>query len=335
MTVTVTEDAAAERAAADIFNSAVAAAAIGAAWEVGALDELERDGEVDAVDFATRHDLHVKSTIGMFTALASVHVVERDGNTVRTGPNFAGVCRDRSVFHWLSQGCGELFAKMPYVLRNENRVGKYYRRDAAAISYALREMNTRYFDPTFWKVMDGIGFEPAAVADLGAGSGERLIQIANRFPGIRGVGLDIAKPALDMATEEVAKRGLSGQITFMEGDASELSPHPDFVGVELLTCFFMGHDMWPRENCVASLRRIREAFPDVRRFLLGDGTRTVGFADDELPIFTLAFEVGHEMMGVYIPTLDEWDGVFEEAGWHLVRRHVIRDLTVSVIFELE
>jgi SAM-dependent methyltransferase len=334
MTVTVAENAAARRATADIFNSAVAAAAIGAAWEVGALDELNERGELDAVDFAARHDLHLPSTMGMFTALGSVHVVTCRQNTILAGPNFAEVCRSRSLFHWLSQGCGELFSRMPQVLRNENRVGEYYRRDAAAISYACREINARYFDPTFWTVMADLDFEPAAIADLGAGSGERLIQLVERHPDARGVGIDIAEPALEMASEEVARRGLAEQITFLRGDARRIVPRPEFAGVELLTCFMMGHDLWPRENCVASLRRIREAFPDVRRFLLGDATRTTDLAADELPIFTLGFEVGHDMMGVYLPTLDEWDDVFEEGGWHLVRRHLIEDLTVSVVFEL-
>lgn len=335
MSVTVTEDDAARRATADIFNSAVAAAAIGAAWEVGALDELAERGELDSADFAARHDLHEASTLSMFVALASVRVVERQGNIIRTGPNFAEVRRSRSLFHWLSQGCGELFARLPYVLRNENRVGDYYRRDAAAISYACREISERYFDPVFWKAMDDLGFELTSAADLGSGSGERLLQIVERHPGAKGIGVELARPSIDMATAEVARRGLAGQITFIQGDAREIDPRPEFAGVELLTCFMMGHDLWPRENCVTSLRRIRAAFPDVRRFLLGDATRTAGIPDEQLPIFTLGFELGHHMMGVYLPTLDEWNGVFEEGGWRLRRRHLVDGLSVSVVFELE
>ncbi|QWF85970.1 methyltransferase domain-containing protein [Amycolatopsis sp. CA-230715] len=330
-----TEETDTRRATADVFNSAVAAAAVGAAWEVGALDELEEHGKLDALDFAARHDLHPASTKGMFAALASVRIVERRNNLVLTGANFAEAYRNRSLFHWLTQGSGELFQRMPYVLRNANRVGDYYRRDSAAISFACREINERFFDPAFWQAMDGLDFPFSSVADLGTGSGQRLIQIAKKYPGTRGVGVDIAGPALDMATREVANQGLAGQITFLDGDARALDPRPEFADVELLTCFMMGHDLWPRENCVASLRRIREAFPKVRRFLLGDATRTSGIPDDRLPIFTLGFEVGHDLMGVYLPTIDEWDGVFEEGGWRCVRKHLIDTLTVSVVFELE
>jgi hypothetical protein len=73
----------------------------------------------------------------------------------------------------------------------------------------------------------------------------------------------------------------------------------------------------------------------VRKFLLGDTARTSGIPDDELPIFTLGFEVAHAMMGVYLPTVEEWDGVFEEGGWRCTRKHHIDTPAATVIFELE
>jgi SAM-dependent methyltransferase len=332
---TTVDDEAAKRATAHIFNSAIASQAIGAAWELGALDELEKAGELDPHEFAVRNDLAEPAVRSMFVALASVGVVVRSDGTVRPGPNFAEVSRHRSLFHWLSLGCGELFAKMPYTMRNANRVGAYYRRDAAAISYACREISERYFDPAFGAALDNLDYDFTAVADLGSGSGERLIQLAGRYPGTRGLGVELAPAAIEFARGEVARNGLQNRIDFVQADARMIEPRPEFADVDLLTCFMMGHDFWPRTECVASLRRLRTAFPSVRRFMLGDATRTVDLPDGDLPLFTLGFEFGHDLMGVYLPTLAEWDGVFEESGWHLVRQHLITDLSVSVVFELE
>ena len=64
-----------ERAIANIFNSAIAAAAIGAAWELGLLDQLRDQKEVDMYKFATQHDLDSGSMQGLVTALAVVDVV--------------------------------------------------------------------------------------------------------------------------------------------------------------------------------------------------------------------------------------------------------------------
>lgn len=321
--------------AATIYNSAIAAWAISAAWEAGALDELNRVKKLDAADFAARHGLDPASTVGMFRALAAVGVVERDNTTVRVGAGFAEIYQARSFIHWLSRGCAELFRQMPSHLVTENRVGGYYKRDAAAIAFACREMNEICFDPAFWAAVDSLDFQFSAVADLGCGSGARVMEILKRHPGTRGIGVDIAPAPLEVARKEAASAGLADRAAFVEGNALDLDPRPEFAGVELLTCFMMGHDFWPRDKCIAALRQLRERFPSVRRLLLGDTARTVGFADPELPIFTLGYELGHDLMGVTIPTLTEWESVFGEGGWRLIRTSRAELVADAVVFELE
>ncbi|GGS47511.1 hypothetical protein GCM10010171_48450 [Actinokineospora fastidiosa] len=323
------------RAVAGVFNSAVAASAIGAAWEIGALDHLNEHGKLDVAQFAEDNDLDVDATHALFQALASVGVVERTGAHVLTGRHFAETLRARSLFHWLMQGSGALFAAMPSVLRKANRTGRFYSRDAAAIGYACREINARFFDPVFWSAMAGLDFPVRRVADLGSGSGQRLLEIVRANPGATGIGVDIAAPVLEFSAGELAAAGLADRVTFIEADVRSLDPRPEFADVELLTCFMMGHDFWPRANCVATLRRLRTVFPNARRFLLGDTARSTAHADTDVPVFTLGFEVGHALMGVRLPTLNDWLGVFEEGGWRCAKTHLIETPAASAIFELE
>jgi SAM-dependent methyltransferase len=320
--------------AAGIFNSTVAGFAIGTAWELGALDEINDRGGLDWSDFATRHDLDRAATDSMFAALSAVEVVTRQGSRVEAGPAFKEVYDAKAFFHWLTIGCAELFADMPTVMRNANRVGSFYRRNPVAISYACRDINRQAFDPVFRESLEQLDVDFASVADLGCGSGERLIQLAKAYPGLRGLGIDIAASALRDAEVSVRAAGLADRIQFAEGDARNLRPDPRFAEVELLTCFMMGHDFWPRENCVASLRRLREIFPNARRLLLGDTARTQGIPDPAKPVFTLAFEVAHDLMGAYLPTLREWDEIFEEGGWKCLRARPVEIPTASVIYEL-
>ncbi|MEU0478855.1 class I SAM-dependent methyltransferase [Streptosporangium sp. NPDC006013] len=324
---------------ADIFNSTVAGFAIATAWEVGAFDVLNDRGVIDVPAFCEKHNLHLPSMRSMFAALGSAGVVVRDSaddgaDTVRAGSAFAEVYRDKAFFHWLTIGCAELFANMPGIVRNENRVGGFYRRNAVAISYACKDINRHSFDPVFWEAMEALDFDFGTVADLGCGSGGRLAQIASRYPNVQGIGIDIAPDALRDAAENVAAEGFGGRFDFIEADVRDLAPDPRLEKVEVLTCFMMGHDFWPRERCVASLRRLREAFPNVRRFLLGDTARTTGIPDRDKPVFTLAFETAHDLMGVYLPTLAEWEGVFEESGWKFLNARVVRVPADSVVYEL-
>ncbi|BCR88626.1 class I SAM-dependent methyltransferase [Aspergillus chevalieri] len=332
-----------ERAVATIFNSAIAAAAIGAAWEVGLLTELRDKEKVDVKKFATQHDLDRDSIQGLVTALAIVDVVERDQDTIVAGTLLDEAYRTKSLFHWLTLGSGGLFSRMQYVLRNENRKGDFYGRDPEAIAYACRDINRHHFDPVFRATVDGLDYKFHSIVDLGSGSGERLMQILDRYPGTTGIGIDLAGPAIKFAAAEAVERGFSDRLSFIEGDAREMGYRDEFAQADLLTCFMMGHDFWPRENCVATLQRLRTAFPKVRRFLLGDTTRILldnpcskyTVSEDNVPIFTLGFEFGHALMGVYLPTMEEWEGVFTEGGWHCVKKHLIESPSLSVIFELE
>nr|WP_017609321.1 class I SAM-dependent methyltransferase [Nocardiopsis xinjiangensis] len=322
---------------AGLFNATVAGFAIASAWEVGALDALREQERVSAPDFAARHDLHLPATRALFTALAAGGVCirdETDTDLFHTGPELDEVYRHKAFFHWLTIGSAGLFSDMPRVMRNANRVGDFYRRDAAAIGFACRDINQNSFDPVFWEAMHGLDFEFSHVADLGCGSGGRLAQIASFRPEATGVGIDLAPDTIEAASDHLAAQGVGDRFTFAEADVRDLAPDPEFEKVELLTCFMMGHDFWPREQCIASLRKLREAFPNVKRFLLGDTARTSGVPDQEKPVFTLAFETAHDFMGVYLPTLQEWEGVFEEGGWKLHNTRTVHTPADSVLFEL-
>jgi len=321
--------------AAEIYNGAIAAWAISAAWEVGALDELSTARQLDAAEFAERNGLDTAATVGMFRALAAVGAVHRDGTVVTPAAGFDDICQARSFIHWLSRGCAELFRQMPTSLVTGNRTGQYYTRDAAAIAYACREINEICFDPAYWPAVERLGAGLTAVADLGCGSGGRVMELLHRYPAARGIGIDIAPAPLEVARKEAASAGLADRAVFVEGNVLDLTPRPEFADVELLTCFMMGHDFWPADRCAATLRRLRECFPAARRFLLGDTARTVGISDAELPIFTLGYELGHDLMGATIPTLSEWESVFVGSGWTLLRTSPAAMVTNAVIFELE
>jgi len=214
---------------------------------------------------------------------------------------FDEVYRYKSFFHWLSRGNAELFRQMPSVLVGENRAGDFYQRDAAAIAYACREIDELCYAPTFWDAMERLDFELSNVVDVGCGSGGRVLDILARYPRARGIGVDIARPALDVARASSRARGAADRVTFVQADVLDLDERPEFADIELITCFMMGHDLWPRENCVAALRRFRKVFPSAQRFL---------------------------------PTVADWESLFDEAGWELMRTNMI-DMTVGeVVFEL-
>lgn len=322
------------KAAAQIYNSAVAAWAIAAGWELGALDELRDNSVLDSDEFATRHKLDRAATLSLFRALAAVQIVERNNTKISVGPHFSQIFETRSFFHWLARGSAELFRQIPSVIRQENRVGDYYSRDPAAIAFACREINKLCYDPWFWQAVGDLEAPYGVVADLGCGSGERLREMLSRYPGMKGIGVDIAPDSLAVAEQEASVAGLADRLRFIRADVLSLEECREFEEVELLTCFMMGHDLWPRERCISTLRRIRDVFPQANSLLLGDATNTGEIADVDLPVFRLGFETAHDLMGKPIPSVNDWEDAIKESGWELRRKHLINMTVGEVILHL-
>lgn len=317
---------------ASVYNGAVASAAIAAAWELGALDQLQSHGGLDVGVFAAEGRLDRGATLAMFTALAAADVVRVDGELVLTSRNFDEAVRTKGFFHWLMRGSIDVFRDMPKLVRSDRRGEGFYQRDAAAISIACRDINAVFFDPLFDEVLREVDY--TTVADLGCGSGERLIKMVTSRHGTRGWGLDVAAGALEVAASATAEARLGDRIAYLRADATELEPLPELADVDLVTCFLMGHDFWPMDACIATLQRIRAAFPGAERMLLGDTAKTVSHRGADFPVFTLGFEVGHALMDTYLPTLEEWDIAIEKSGWTCVARHDVETPAASVIFDL-
>ncbi|MFE1500918.1 class I SAM-dependent methyltransferase, partial [Streptomyces albidoflavus] len=207
------------RGIASIYNSAVAAWAIAAAWEIGALDELHRARTLDTAEFAERNGLDPQSTTGLFRALSAVGLVARDGAVVRTLDGFDDMYRNKSFFHWLTRGSAELFRQIPSVLRTENRTGDDCHRDPAAIAYACREIDQVTYAPTFWAAVDRVDFPFTRVADLGCGSGVVGIAIALSEPDAELIFTDESYPAVASAEENFrAHVGEGRKAEFVVGD---------------------------------------------------------------------------------------------------------------------
>ena len=322
------------KAAAQIYNSAVAAWAIAAGWELGALDELRDNSALDSDEFAIRHGLDRAATLSLFRALSAARVVERNNTKVTVGPHFSEVFETRLFFHWLARGSAELFRQLPSVIQQENRLGDFYRRDPAAIAFACREINKLCYDPWFWQAVEEVEPPCGVVADLGCGSGERLREMLLRYPGMRGIGVDIAADSLAVAEREASAAGLADRLRFIRADVLSLEACADFEEVELVTTFMMGHDLWPRERCISTLRRFHEVFPRATSLLLGDATSTDETADVDLPVFRLGFEMAHDLMGKTIPSVTDWEGAIKESGWELRRKHLINMTVGEAILHL-
>jgi SAM-dependent methyltransferase len=307
----------------ETFNGAVASAAISAAWQIGLLDELTGDAAVDLGDFAAEHDLHTPTVAAIAFALSARMIVDldRDASVARPGPAFAETYRTKGLYLWLTGGSGNIFTALPELVSRQDRTHRRLERDAATIGVACRDVARTLLDPTVDELLADVTFR--TVADLGCGSADRIIALARRHERARAIGVDIAPGALAVAGKAVAEAGLTDRVSLIRDDALDLGAHPGYAEVDLLMSFLMGHDFWPREECVRRLRRLREVFPRAGTFILADTARSSDVRGADIPLFTPGFELIHAVMDQYLPTLAEWDSVLAESGWRCVERRLV------------
>ncbi|GAA1701172.1 class I SAM-dependent methyltransferase [Streptomyces yatensis] len=316
-----------------LFCSSVAVSALSAAVELGLLDDLKDRGEIrfdDRQEGADRIDPAVVR--GILLPLEWAGIVELDDRSARPGPGFEAAYLDRGYFYWLAGGNGELTSRAPHVALERNRHGEFYHRDMRAVAVSSRMIGDVEVELRFDKIL--ADQPPRAVCDLGCGSGQRLIRIAGNHPGVRGVGVDIAPAAVELSGASFAEAGMADRISVHHGDVHALPQLPEFAGIDTVTCVFMGHDFWPYDKCVTVLRRIREVFPDVERFLLCDVVRSEVAPGPQTPIFTLGFEFAHALMGVTLPTRSEWMAAFDASGWECEAVQEFNRPPGGLLFEL-
>ena len=254
-----------------------------------------------------------------------------DRKTAKPGPEFTDTFENKGYFLWLIRGYGNLLQNLATIVKEGNCTTDGIGRDGKYIAMAGRDYGARFVDEHFTKVMDAEPFTVAA--DLGCGSAERLMGLARARPDFRGVGVEVNKGAVDLARRSIRQAGLEDRVQVVHCDVKNLAYQPEFEDVEVMFCFFMGHDLWPRPNALKAFHSIRSAFPNLKRFLFSDTYRSDLPAPGHMPIFTLGFEFTHELMGQFIPSIAEWEDLFEESGWDCQGIHDL-SIAYSCIFDL-
>ncbi|MGB5633815.1 MAG: class I SAM-dependent methyltransferase, partial [Waterburya sp.] len=286
---------------ADVFNSTMISSAISAADELGLIEQLKQEQTIEINTFCQENDLHYLSVEAIISALCCFDICQLNDNNriVQQGSLFAEAYRDKGYFLWLIRGYGYLLQNLASIAKNENRFHDFINRDGKYIALAGRDYGQKFVDSYFEELLEEFPYQ--FVADLGCGSGAKLINIAKKSPAVRGIGIDINSGAVETAQIAVDNAELQARVKIIEGDMSKLDNQPDFDEVDVVFSFFNGHDVWPRNNCLKFLQNLHLAFPNVKRFLLCDTYRSDTIPSENVPIFTLGFEFTHGIMGQYIP----------------------------------
>lgn len=280
--------------------------------------------------FCKECGVHIDPFKVFIRTLATVEILNNTDTDILQGKNFKDVFSNKGYFVWLVKGYAHTIENMSMLLKMETLKVSNVQRNGGEIAKAGKDYGYHFVNSHFNQVFDAIN--PTSIADFGCGSADRLIGMVKKNNNLKGIGIDINADAVNIAKDNIRAAGLEDKIQVICADISTLKNDDRFRDTELIFSFFMGHDLFPKENCKAVFSQIQKVFPKATTFLLCDTYSSESIKQP--PIFTLGFELTHALMGQVIPTYKDWIALFKELDWTLVNTIDI-DIPFSTIFNLK
>ena len=237
------------------------------------LEDVERDGFIQAADAARAHDLDHRHTAGLLRFLATQDLFSEEKNET-----FWLTQRGRAMFSpaalgWLRLYIGGYRPLMQSSLELMTRKqvhGDDVRRDAYFVATGSSMVTSAVCDEVPYRVLER--YHVRTVADLGCGAGRFLIEWASRHPENRGIGVDISPEAIEASREKAREAGVSDRVRFVTGDGLDLTAVArECSEADLFYSFAMEHEfLRAGEQAVLDhIDHMASLFPG-KRYLMGE-----------------------------------------------------------------
>ncbi|MER5640148.1 class I SAM-dependent methyltransferase [Kitasatospora sp. NPDC002227] len=310
----------------DAYNGFIAANVIFALDRMGVLERIGRGERLSAVEVTAAAGDTLRAE-AVLRAAASCGYLKADGATYL--PTEAGheVAAARGYFTWAVGGYHDVFGRAGHLATGSHRYTENVFRDEAMVALGSAQCDQSLFAAQLTEVLSGIDFR--TIADLGSGTSARVRRVVSQREGTRGLGIDISRPATDIARRDIAEAGMADRVTAVRADVLGLlgtqidndAEAAEVAEVDTVMSFFLLHDLLADPDTRSSIfTRMREAFPKARTFVLGDTMlRGPGESESTLPVFSVGFELAHAMMGVPLHTKETYEELFTDAGLRIDR----------------
>ncbi|MEU3571205.1 class I SAM-dependent methyltransferase [Kitasatospora sp. NPDC036755] len=310
----------------DAYNGFIAANVIFALDRIGLLERIGRGEPLTAAE-ATAQAGDTARTEAVLRAASDYGYLKADGDAYL--PTEAGleVAAARGYFTWAVGGYHDVFGRAGHLSAGTHRYDENVFRDEAMVALGSAQCDQSLFAAQLTDVLNGIDFR--TIADLGSGTSARVRRVVSQREGTRGLGIDISRPATDIARRDIAEAGMQDRVTAVRADVLGLlgtqidndAEAAEVAEVDTVMSFFLLHDLLADPSTRSSIfTRMREAFPKARTFVLGDTMlRDPGTSDGAQPVFSVGFELAHAMMGVPLHTKATYEELFTDAGLRIDR----------------
>lgn len=292
-----------------------------ALWRLGVLDHAAADGGLDASAYAAGRGWDPALLQAILGYLVVRGYFDVDGDSFRLSERGRAIA---PYFGYLPMHIGAyepVLGALEDLVRKQKSYGADVVRSETEMLGGMTALEEQILG-RLADMTDGSGF--GKVLDLGCGSAHLLAKLLQRYPSVRGVGIDWEQDAVDDATRNLTLAGLDGRATVLRGDASRIGDLPAGLldGVDLVLAMFVMHEIYRQRSgpgVIECLRNIASALGPSGRLLMVEVSRVEPTRPRPGLRFVPEYQLIHEFSNQRLASKDAWSDMLAEAGLTVVR----------------
>jgi SAM-dependent methyltransferase len=222
------------------------------ARELGVWEALTRDPGLASGELAERLGTDPFYTDVLCRTAFSFGLLDRDGDGWRMAPHFDQILGNPESSFYLACAprvhmvLGDDYRDYPGHFRagTTRSYQQHDERFMREVAEALKTLPRIFLDLVLPNLpgLEARLAEGARVLDVGCGGGWAVVQLAERFPEISCVGIDLEPYSVELAKRLIAERGLTGRCEARLQSADELGEDDSF---DVATSFLVVHEIAP------------------------------------------------------------------------------------------
>ncbi len=228
------------------------------ARELGVWEAITAHPGITSADLAAQLSADAFYTDALCRTAFAFELLDRDGRGWRMAPHFDQILGTPESSFYLGRAprvhmiVGEDYAEYPRRIRDGSRRSyqQHDERFMREVAEGLKTLPRIFVDlvlPRLPSVRERLE-SGARVLDVGCGGGWALVQLAERFPKIRCLGVDLEPYSIELAKKLIADRGLKGRCEARLLSAGHLAEDGAY---DLATSFLVVHEILPEEKADA------------------------------------------------------------------------------------
>ena len=268
----------------------------------------------------------------------SFGLLERDGSGWRMAPHFDQILGDPDSSFYLARAA-----------RVHMRIGEDYReyvshmRAGTTTSYqdhdrefmeevggALQSLSRIFIDLVLPRLpeLEARLAAGARVLDVGCGAGWAVVQLAERFPDITCVGIDIEPYSVELGRQRIAERQLTDRCEVRQQSVDQLAEQDAY---DVVTSFLVVHEIPPALKSGAFTAIARALKPDGYFLIFDEVYPETDEALQTMPTRFAALAQWYEMTwGNVVNSRSELDGMCAAVGLRIVEDTVFSRFAIVV-----